>query len=73
MKKLNTQEDWVKRAREILPGGGFGRSQNSYTSMNLADFGYWHASLEDADVTALYNQGSIVGRPLPTTDFTITT
>lgn len=24
MKKLNTQEDWVKRAREILPGGGFG-------------------------------------------------
>ena len=28
MKKINTQEDWINRAKEVLPAAGFGNFEN---------------------------------------------
>ena len=28
MKKINTQEEWIDRAKEVLPAAGFGNFEN---------------------------------------------
>ena len=28
MKKINTQKDWINRAKEVLPAAGFGNFEN---------------------------------------------
>ena len=29
MKKINTQDEWIKRATEVLPAAGFGNFENN--------------------------------------------
>ena len=55
-----------------IPGGGWGRNHNSYLAYNMTDFGYWHAALQQSDVSALYNNGVRTSRTDPTEAFTVT-
>jgi hypothetical protein len=52
-------------------GAGFAKRATSYLGMNITDFSYWHAALDNDDVKALYNQGVRAGRTNPTEDFTV--
>ena len=53
--------------------GGWGLRHNQFLGFHLADFGYWHASLDNDDVQALYNQGVLSTRSTPLGNFSITT
>ena len=52
--------------------GTFARHGSSYFEQNITDFGYWHAALDDNDVSALWNNGVLSNRVAPTADFSST-
>ena len=61
-------------ANPPAPGGAWNKRTNNpgpgtHLGMSISDFGYWHSSLTDDDVTALYNGGVRAGRSAPTVNF----
>ena len=52
--------------------GTFAMRNQTYLEMGLTDFGYWHAPLNDDDVSALWNNGNLSNRAAPTANISST-
>ena len=45
MKKINTQDEWIKRATEVLPAAGFGNFENDIIIKSGKAVSYTHLTL----------------------------